>query len=93
MTTSPVVRRRRAAVLPSGRMTMREIAHELGMSVITLRRRIRPTGDRETRRLWTERLDLQYRARGESLPVYHARRTRVEEWGPEIKGRDLPVSD
>lgn len=85
--------RRRAAVLPSSRMTMREIADSLGLSVITLRRRIRPTGDRETRRLWAERLDLQYRARGQSLPVYHARRTRVEEWGAAIKGCDLPVLD
>ncbi len=85
--------RRRAAVLDASRMTLREIADALGLSVITLRRRIRPAGDRETRRLWTERLDLQCRARGQSLPVYHARRKRVEEWGPEIAGRDMPVVD
>jgi hypothetical protein len=93
MTTSPVVRRRRAAVLPAGRITLREIAQALGISVITLRRRIRPTRDRKTRQLWTERLDLKVRQRGRSLPVYHARRMLVEEWAPHITGHDLPLRD
>lgn len=74
-------------------MTFREIAALLGISVITLRRRVRPVGDEATRRLWVQRLDLKRRQRGDSLPVYHACRRRVEEWGPEIAGTDLPVRD
>jgi hypothetical protein len=38
-------------------------------------------------------LALKRRQRGDSLPVYHACRRRVEEWGPEIAGKDLPVED
>jgi len=91
--TALTTRRRRAAVLPPGRMTFREIADKLGISVITLRRRVRPVGDQATRRLWAQRLDLKHRRRGDSLPVYHACRRRVEEWGPEIAGTDLPVTD
>jgi len=86
-------RRRRAAVLPPGRLTFREIAALLGISVIPLRRRVRPVGDQATRRLWAQRLDLKRRQRGDSLPVYHACRRRVEEWGPEITGTDPPVTD
>lgn len=85
--------RRRAAVLPPGRMTFREIAVHLGISVITLRRRVRPVGDQATRRLWAQRLDLKRRQRGDSLPVYHACRRRVEEWGADIAGTDPPVRD
>jgi hypothetical protein len=74
-------------------MTFREIAAFLGISVITLRRRVRPIGDQATRRLWAQRLSLKHRRRGDSLPVYHACRRRVEEWGPEIAGTDPPVTD
>ena len=74
-------------------MTFREIAAFLGISAITLRRRVRPIGDQVTRRLWAQRLDLKRRQRGDSLPVYHACRRRVEEWGPEIAGTDPPVTD
>ncbi|WP_396222877.1 hypothetical protein [Gemmatimonas sp.] len=90
--TSPRARRR-AAVLPPGRLTFREIAAYLGISVITLRRRVRPVGDQPTRRLWAQRLDLKRRQRGDSLPVYHACRRRGAEWGAEIAGMDPPVRD
>ncbi len=74
-------------------MTFREIAAYLGISVITLRRRVRPVGDQATRQLWAQRLDLKRRLRGNSLPVYHACRRRVEECGAEIAGTDPPVRD
>ena len=90
---TPTVARRRPAVLPPGRMTFREIAAFLGISVVTLRRRVRPIGDHSTRRLWAQRLDLKRRLRGNSLPVYHACRRRVEQWGPQIAGTDPPVAD
>lgn len=86
-------RRRRAAVLPPGRLTFREIAALLGISVITLRRRVRPVGDQVTRRIWAQRFDLKRRQRGDSMPVYHACCRRVEERGPEIAGTDVPVRD
>jgi hypothetical protein len=74
-------------------MTFREIAAFLGVSAITLRRRVRPIGDQVTRRLWAQRLDLKHRRRGDSLPVYHACRRRVAEWGAEIAGMDPPGRD
>ena len=90
---TPPQPRRRAVVLHADRLTFREIAARLGVSVITVRRRVRPTGDLVTRRLWAERLDLKCRGRGKSIPVYHARRARVDQWASEIAGRDRPVDD
>jgi hypothetical protein len=78
MTSAPT-RRRRGAVFPPGR--------------ITLRRRVRPVGDQVTRRIWAQRFDLKRRQRGDSMPVYHACCRRVEERGPEIAGTDVPVRD
>ena len=92
MTSAPT-RRRRAAVFPPGRMTLREINDKLGKSVITLRRRVRPVGDQVTRRICAQRFDLKRRQRGDSMPVYHACCRRVEERGPEIAGTDVPVRD
>lgn len=85
--------RRRAAVLPPGRASLREAAGILGISVITLRRRIRPSGEVATRREWAARLDLKRRSRGNSLPVYHVCRRRLIEWAREIGGQDPPVED
>ena len=84
---------RRAVVLPPRRITFREMAAEAGVSVITLRRRLRPVHDVETRRLWATRLDLKRRPRGRSLPVFHACRRRFAEWRDEISGGDVPVVD
>jgi hypothetical protein len=69
------------------------MAKEAGVSVVTLRRRLRPVRDIETRRLWATRLDLKQRPRGDSLAVFHACRKRFADWRNEISGGDLPVPD
>ena len=82
---------RRAAVLTADRITMAAMATALGISPSTLRRKVRPTRDVETRALWAERLQLQQRRRGSRLPVYHARRDGFLAWAWELRGADPPV--
>ena len=82
---------RRAVALTSDRLTFAAMAAELGISMSTLRRHIRPVGDSTARALWVERLDLRERARGTSIPVYHASKARLAEWRWVIRGEDPPV--
>lgn len=83
---------RRAAVLTADRLTMVEMAAHLGISMSTLRRQLRPADDPDTRALWAERLQLQQRLRGASLPVHHASKSRFLEWAFALRGEDPPVS-
>lgn len=84
---------RRAVALTCDRVTFAVMAAELGISLSTLRRQIRPVGDATTRALWVERLDLRERARGASLPVYHASKARFAEWRWVLREEDPPVDN
>lgn len=80
-------------MLPAGLVTFCEIVDPLGISAVTLRRRVRLSSEHVSRRLWSQRLDPKRRDQGDSLPVYHACRRRFEAWWPEIAGTDPPVTD
>jgi hypothetical protein len=52
----------------------------------------RAVRDAQTRALWADRLQLQQRKRGASLPVHHASKARFLEWAPVLRSEDPPVS-